>query len=227
MAESHRARRDAAGHPGGGAAYPVPARSRHRRSSPTTMWTCTIWSARLPTTRGSRRLRAAVSSRSPGPGELIVRARTELLRRAVENVIRNAVKYAPAGTVGRCRAGRSRTIPPRAARGVRSRSGHTRQRPAQRVRAVLSRRRRRFPHGLRTRPGHRPPCRGSARWKHPGNQSRRRRAASRDRAPHRRARRNVAPPAQSGRRRHSLHREIHAPDEDDLAALVLHHIVAV
>ena len=32
-------------------------------------------------------------------GEIIVRARAELLRRAVENVIRNAVKYAPAGTV--------------------------------------------------------------------------------------------------------------------------------
>ncbi len=33
-----------------------------------------------------------------GSGELIVRARTELLRRAVENVIRNAVQHAPAGT---------------------------------------------------------------------------------------------------------------------------------
>lgn len=33
-----------------------------------------------------------------GCGEVIVRARAELLRRAVENVIRNAVKYAPAGS---------------------------------------------------------------------------------------------------------------------------------
>jgi len=33
-----------------------------------------------------------------GAGEVIVRARAELLRRAVENVIRNAVKYAPAGS---------------------------------------------------------------------------------------------------------------------------------
>jgi two-component system, OmpR family, sensor kinase len=44
---------------------------------------------------------AAASGRQvafSGSGEVIVKARAELLRRAVENVVRNAVKYAPAGT---------------------------------------------------------------------------------------------------------------------------------
>jgi two-component system OmpR family sensor kinase len=47
------------------------------------------------------RFEAAASGRRvafAGSGEIIIRARAELLRRAVENVIRNAVKYAPAGT---------------------------------------------------------------------------------------------------------------------------------
>lgn len=33
-----------------------------------------------------------------GANEIVIRARTELLRRAIENVVLNAVKYAPAGT---------------------------------------------------------------------------------------------------------------------------------
>ena len=120
------------------------------------------------------RFEAAASGRRvtfAGSGELIVRARTELLRRAIENVIRNAVQYAPAGTAVDVELGQAGPTSLRAARRIGSRAGHTGQRPGGGVRAVLPWRWRRRPLGLRSGARHRAPCRRSPRRNHSSAQS--------------------------------------------------------